>query len=259
MQLALYQVDAFTDQVFAGNSAAIIPLEQWLDDALMQSIAAENNLSETAFIVPEEGGFRIRWFTPTVEVNLCGHATLATAHVLFHEFAYPADEILFYSRSGELKVHKGEERLSLDFPVQEAQACEMPEAVVEAIGKKPQACLKNVDYVLVYENQDDIESINPNHEQVKQTDARGIIVTAPGREHDFVCRFFAAGTGIPEDPVTGSAYTKLVPYWAKRLGKNTLRARQLSKRGGELWLELKQDRVLIAGHTVKYLQGTINI
>lgn len=259
MQLAIYQVDAFTDQVFAGNPAAIVPLEKWLDDGLMQSIAAENNLSETAFIVPEAAGFRIRWFTPSVEVNLCGHATLATAHVLFHELSYPADEILFYSRTGELKVHKDRDRLVLDFPLQEPELCEPPEALIAAIGRQPMACLKNVDYLLVYENQEDIESIEPNHEGIKQTDARGIIVTAPGNRHDFVARFFAAGTGIPEDPVTGSAYTKLVPYWAKRLGKNTLRARQLSKRGGELWLELRQDRVLISGHAVKYLQGTINL
>ncbi|MAM69766.1 MAG: isomerase [Gammaproteobacteria bacterium] len=259
MKLTLYQIDAFTDRVFSGNPAAVIPLDKWLDDKLMQSIAAENNLSETVFFVAEKDGFRIRWFTPTVEVNLCGHATLASAFVLFNELDYPDEEIIFYSKSDELRVSKDKDLLMLDFPVQKPEPCPLPEVLLEAIGVEPLACLRNIDFVLVYEREQTIGRIAPRHELIRESGARGVIVTAPGTEHDFVARFFASGTGIDEDPVTGSAYTELVPYWAERTGQRNFRARQMSKRGGELQLELRGDRVMIAGQAVKYLLGMIEV
>ena len=220
MKLKIFQIDAFTDLAFAGNPAAVVPLNEWLNDAVMQSIAAENNLAETAFFVPADDGFQLRWFTPTVEVKLCGHATLATAFVLFNELDYKKDEINFHTLSGKLMVTKKGDLLTLNFPCQKPEPCELPPSLEKAIGAKPLECLKNVDYILVFENEDVIKNISPNHDLIRRIDARGVIVTAPAKEYDFVARFFAAASGIDEDPVTGSAYTKLTPYWAEKLQKN---------------------------------------
>ncbi|MDQ6969839.1 MAG: PhzF family phenazine biosynthesis protein [Mariprofundus sp.] len=261
MQLIVYQIDAFAKHVFEGNPAAVCPLPEWLPDALMQRIAEENNLSETAFFVPTETGFHIRWFTPTLEVDLCGHATLAAAHVLFHELAYEQDNLVFESRSGLLHVAKKGALLELDFPIQPALACETPEQILHAFGIEPVACLKGVDYIVVFECEDDVFSAEPKLQLLKELDGRGVIITAASdaSQYDFVARFFAPNYGIDEDPVTGSAYTQLAPYWSQRLGLKTLRARQLSSRGGDVWCELNGDRVFIAGKAVKYLQGGIEV
>ncbi len=259
MKLKIFQIDAFTDKAFSGNPAAVIPLPEWLDDAVMQDIAAENNLAETAFFVPADDEFNLRWFTPTVEVRLCGHATLATSYVLFNELDFGSDELVFNTLSGKLMVTKNGELLTLNFPSQKPEPCDLPAGLEQAFNLKPRACLKNTDYVLVYESEEDIRDIIPDHGLIRRTDARGVIVTASAADYDFVARFFAAGSGIDEDPVTGSAYTKLAPYWAEQLGKTTFRARQLSQRGGDLQLELAGDRVLISGHAVKYLEGVIEI
>ena len=259
MQLKMFQIDAFTNRSFAGNPAAVVPLDEWMDDSLMQAIAAENNLAETAFFVPDGDAFQLRWFTPKVEVKLCGHATLATAFVLFNELGYGKEEIIFNTLSGQLMVTKDAEMLTLNFPSQKPEPCLLPPTLEKAIAAKPLECLKNTDYVLVYDNEEIIKNITPNHDLIRKTDARGVIVTAPGKDYDFVARFFAAASGIDEDPVTGSAYTKLTPYWADKLGKTSFKVRQLSQRGGDLFLELKGDRVFISGKAVKYLEGIIEV
>lgn len=262
MQLPIYQVDAFTDKLFGGNPAAVVPLKSWIADDLMQKIAFENNLSETAFFVPSENGFDIRWFTPTIEVNLCGHATLATAYVIFNVLKYPKNVVSFGSKSGILKVTKEDKWLELDFPVQETVLSETPEGLIESIGKKPTEIYRaSDDYMLVYSSQKDIEAIKPDFGALKHIKARGIIVTAKAKSKkiDFVSRFFGPGSGIDEDPVTGSAHTKLVPYWAKLLGKTELTAEQISSRKGFLKCTLKNDRVLMAGKGKLYLKGKISV
>lgn len=260
MKLPLFQVDAFAESLFKGNPAAVIPLEQWLDAETMQLIAFENNLSETAFFVPTQEGFEIRWFTPKAEVKLCGHATLATAHVIFTEANYPKDEITFGSQSGPLKVKKRGERLQLNFPADRMHPIDAPNQIIQALGKLPTSCFKGkTDYMLVYETEKEIREMTPNFSLLVKTDARGVIVTAPGTKADFVSRFFAPRVGVDEDPVTGSAHTSLTPYWSRQLGKNEMTAQQLSKRGGELLLSLQGDRVLIAGKTTTYLRGEIFI
>ena len=264
--MKLYQLDAFTDQLFAGNPAAVVPLTDWLPDAQMQQIAAENNLAETAFYVKtdDDTHFHIRWFTPTVEVDLCGHATLATGHVVFYlEEKVDADQIFFASRSGELKVCRGENGwLTLDFPADVAhKATVQPPALATSLGAKPLHVFKGkTDYLLVYETQAQIEALDPDFREMSTVPARGVIVTAPGDANggvDFVSRFFGPQSGVDEDPVTGSAHTTLVPYWAEQLGKNELTARQLSKRGGYLRCKLHDDRVDIAGQVQLYLTGEI--
>ncbi len=257
--LTIYQVDAFAEQPFCGNPAAIIPLQQWLPDTLMQSIAEENNLSETAFFVPHEDHYAIRWFTPAAEVDLCGHATLASAFVIFTEIKHPSNQVVFESKSGPLTVTLENDLLCLDFPSQPAQECEVEEALTLALGLKPSQCFRGTDLVAVFNSEAEITNLTPNFEQLKRIDTRGVIVTAPGDQKDFVCRFFTPQNGIDEDPVTGSAFTKLIPYWATQLGKNTLQARQVSQRGGDVFCELKGDRVLIAGKAVKYLEGAIEV
>jgi PhzF family phenazine biosynthesis protein len=266
MQLAIYQVDAFTTKLFGGNPAAVIPLKKWLSDDLMQKIALENNLSETAFFIPIENGdenqFQIRWFTPTIEVNLCGHATLATAFVIFNVLKLKFDTILFDSKSGILKVTKENKWLELDFPFQETLPSEAPPGLIESIGKKPKEIYRaSDDYMLVYTSENDIEQISPDFNALKNIKARGIIITAQAKSKkiDFVSRFFAPGSGIDEDPVTGSAHTKLVPYWAKILGKNEMIAEQISARKGYLKCTLKNDRVLMAGQGKLFLKGKITI
>jgi len=259
MKLPMYQIDAFASKPFEGNPAAVCPLEAWLPDGLMQLIAEENNLSETAFFVATDEGFHIRWFTPTTEVDLCGHATLAAAHVLFECLDYGQDEILFDSRSGLLSVAKEGELLVLDFPAQPPVPCEAPIQIQHAFGIEAVACLKAEDYLVVFELEEDLLLADPDLDLLRELDGRGVIITAPSQNYDFVSRFFAPNFGINEDPVTGSSFTQLAPYWAERLGRRKLYAKQLSSRGGEVICELKGDRVAIAGRAVKYLQGEIEV
>lgn len=260
--IPLYQIDAFTDQLFGGNPAAICPLAQWLPDQTMQQIAAENNLAETAFFVPDGDGFMLRWFTPELEIDLCGHATLASAHLLFTELGFAGEEIHFKTKvAGTLVVTRKDDFYTMDFPARPPQNCEVPDILLEALGgsASPSIIQKARDYFVVYENKKDIISLKPDFALLGKIDVIGIIVTAPGEEVDFVSRFFAPSCSVPEDPVTGSAHCTLIPYWAKRLGKNSMHAYQLSARKGELWCENLGDRVKISGKAVTYLSGNIYI
>jgi PhzF family phenazine biosynthesis protein len=235
----------------------VCPLSRWLPDSLMQAIALENNLSETAFFVPEGDHYRIRWFTPETEVDLCGHATLASAYVVFHFLDKARPEVRFHSRSGVLGVTKKGDLLAMDFPSQAPMACEAPAELVAGLGKEPSLVLCSEDFFAVYGCEDDIRSLAPDMPSLCRIGMRGVIVTAPGRDVDFVSRFFGPGVGIPEDPVTGSAHCALIPYWSKILGKKDLHARQLSKRGGEIFCRDLGHRVEISGHAALYLTGTI--
>ncbi len=257
----LYQIDAFTDTVFKGNPAAVCILENWPSEELMQNIAAENNLSETAFVVKNEDKFEIRWFTPTLEVALCGHATLASAHVLFLYYHHPGSQLHFFSKhSGDLFVSKKDDMLTLDFPIDPIAKVDPPEELLAAFKKKPiEVYQGKTDYLLIFESQKDIKGCKPDMEMLKKSNARGVIVSAPGKKADFVSRFFAPGSGVDEDPVTGSAHTTLTPYWSEKLDKTRMKARQLSKRGGKLTCELNEDRVLISGRAVTYLKGEIEV
>ncbi len=260
MNLTLYQVDAFTKEVFKGNPAAVCPLEKWLDAELMQKIALENNLSETAFFVKSGDVYEIRWFTPTFEIDLCGHATLASAYVIFEALKLEAETIKFHShKSGELSVEKNGDVLTLDFPSRPVSPADTPKGLVEAIGKTPKEIFKSRDYFLVYENEQEILAINPNFSKLLEIDTLGVIVTAKGDSADFVSRFFAPEVGVFEDSVTGSSHCNLIPFWAERLGKNELFAKQISARGGELFCELKGNRVKIGGNAVLYLKGEIYV
>ena len=262
-KIKIYQVDAFTDKLFSGNPAAVCILDTWISDELMQSIANENNLAETAFVVPNEQNFEIRWFTPTVEVDLCGHATLATAFVLFNIHQYPNSLIKFHSpRSGQLAVEKKEDMLFLDFPTDKLEALtEEQNAIIEkCIGTKPLEVYKGkTDYIAVIDSEKSLQTLQPDLHEISKLKARGLIVTAQGDNVDFVSRFFAPQSGIDEDPVTGSAHTSLLPLWSKKSGKNRLIAKQLSQRGGHLVCELKNDRCMIGGKARLYLTGEINI
>ena len=260
MSLEIFQVDAFTKKIFGGNPAAICPLENWLDGELMQKIALENNLSETAFYVKKGDVYEIRWFTPTFEIDLCGHATLAAAFVIFEILKAEEKLVKFHShKSGALTVEKQDDRLILDFPSRSVEQCEIPDGLIEAIGKKPKEIFKGRDYFLVYENEREILDIAPNFSKLLEIEAHGFIVTAKGETSDFVSRFFAPEVGVFEDPVTGSSHCNLIPYWAEKLGKTELFAKQVSSRGGELFCELKGDRVKIGGNAVLYLKGEIYI
>ena len=259
MELSLYHIDAFASKTFEGNPAAVCPLEEWLPDKIMQSIAQENNLSETAFFIPTSNGFHIRWFTPTSEVDLCGHATLASAYVLFNILGYKNDKVEFNSRSGILIVTKNNDWLVLDFPAQPPVICDIPEEIVKAFEVAPIECLKSKDFIVVFEHEIDIESAKPDLEQLKKLDLRGVIITAKSSRYDFIARFFAPKYGVPEDPVTGSAYTQLAPYWASKIGPKRFRVKQVSLRGGELSCEIFDDRVLISGKATRYLEGKIKI
>jgi PhzF family phenazine biosynthesis protein len=260
-KIKLYQIDAFTDKVFHGNPAAVCVLQEWLEEEKMQQIAGENNLAETAFVVPRGSDYEIRWFTPAVEVDLCGHATLAAAYVLFHFYGHQSDRINFHSRrSGLLTVDKNGEALTMDFPADELEQAATPEALVTAFGKPPLETYKGkTDYLLIYSSQAIIEAFKPDISLVARVQARGIIVSAPGDEVDFVSRFFCPQVGITEDPVTGSAHTTLTPYWSKRLDKKTLQAKQLSARQGDLTCEYLGERVKITGKAVTYLTGEIKV
>ncbi len=260
MKFPIFQVDAFTDSIFGGNPAAVVPLNAWLSQETMQRIAMENNLSETAFYVEEHEAFGLRWFTPEVEVDLCGHATLATAHVLFEELGFAGSELKFNTKSGRLTVRKEEDWYTMNFPTEDIPKVEAPPILFQALGipRTPEV-YKSDDYMVVMESEEQIENLAPDFKFLKEVDARGIIVTAPGDNVDFVSRFFAPQVGIDEDPVTGSAHTKSTPYWAKRLGKNELSALQISKRVGTLSLVYLGDRVEMKGNAVTFLRGEIEI
>jgi PhzF family phenazine biosynthesis protein len=260
MYLPIFQIDVFTSRLFNGNPAAVVLLPHWINDVLLQAIANENNLAETAFIVPNGDVFEIRWFTPLAEVALCGHATLASAYVIFNELNFRSHQIQFQTRfSGNLWVTKNQSQFELPLDeFSEVQA--FSDTLWAALGKKPDAVYKGKsDYLFIYQTPQDIEQMYPDFKALKTLDARGVIVTAPGNPTDFVSRFFAPQIGIDEDPVTGSAHTTLLPYWSERLGKTKLMAAQLSKRGGLLFCELKNQRAYISGEACLYLRGEISV
>ncbi|MEN8175316.1 MAG: PhzF family phenazine biosynthesis protein [Pseudomonadota bacterium] len=259
MEIRLFQVDAFASHVFEGNPAAVCPLETWPDDAILQSIATETNLSDTAFYVPTEEGFDLRWFTPVAEVDLCGHATLATAHVLFEHLGYSGPAIRFDTRSGILTVENAEGMLRMDFPAEPPVPCPAPEALVSGLGQSPVEVLAASDYVAVFDTEEKIRALAPDLDRLRTLDRRGVVVTAPGDEVDFVSRFFAPKYGIPEDPVTGSAHCELAPYWQQQLGRDRLQARQVSRRGGDVQCELRNDRVILGGRAVTFMEGKIRL
>jgi PhzF family phenazine biosynthesis protein len=260
MNLKIYVANAFSKKKFAGNPAAVVPLNDWLDDSLMQQVAAQNNLAETAYIIPEGTDYHIRWFTPSVEVDLCGHATLASAHIMFEHLGYNGKRIVFNSKSGPLHVLRDKDKITLDFPVDEPEEVRDEGLIEKALGKKPTAVyISRFDYLVVLEKQSDIEDLQPDLSLVKNLKARGLIVTAKGNEADFVSRCFFPQSGINEDPVTGSAHCVLTPYWTKQTGKSKLNAIQLSERRGWLECELAGDRVLISGYANTYLAGDIFI
>jgi PhzF family phenazine biosynthesis protein len=257
MKGKVYIANAFSEKKFGGNPAAVVPLNEWLPDELMQQIAAQNNLAETAYIVPQGYDYGIRWFTPVVEVNLCGHATLASAHILFSHLGYDRDQITFDSKSGPLFVTRNRDgKITLDFPANEPEETRDDGLIERALGIKPKfVYISRFDYMVVLGSQTDIEALNPDLSLLKKLPSRGLIVTAKGDKADFVSRCFFPQSGIDEDPVTGSAHCVTVPYWAKQLGKNKLSAIQLSARRGYLDCELAGDRVLMSGHALTYLEG----
>ncbi|WP_226668161.1 PhzF family phenazine biosynthesis protein [Microbulbifer aggregans] len=263
MQLPIYQADAFTSELFKGNPAAYVPLSQWLEDALMQQIAAENNLAETAFTVPRGKEFELRWFTPGEEVPMCGHATLVTAHLLWTELGFSEPEIHFHTRSGELVVRKDDDLLALDFPAQHNQEIALTSNYAQALGAQPLQALEvkgsDDQLLLEFASAAEVASLQPDMRALLKLPYKGLICTAPGDGYDcdFVSRFFAPAIGIDEDPVTGSAHTRLVPFWASKLDKTRLKAKQISPRGGELDCELSGERVLMRGRAVTYLRGEI--
>ncbi len=255
MTLPIYQVDAFTSALFGGNPAAVCPLQEWLPDHTMQKLAAENNLSETAFFVKEGTDYHIRWFTPEFEIDLCGHATLASAHVIFEHLQHASDVIRFNCKSGLLEVHRMGDKIQLNFPSRMPQQITAPDDLLKGFNIAPSRVLKSRDFFLVYEDEKYIKQLVPDFTYLNKMDVVGIIVTAPGREVDFVSRFFVPNSVIGEDPVTGSSHCSLIPYWAKELNKETLTAKQVSPREGHLICELKGDRVTMAGNAVLYLKG----
>ena len=257
MKLDIYQIDAFASRVFTGNPAAVVPLDAWLPDEAMLNIAMENNLAETAYFVRHGNGYDLRWFTPTVEMDLCGHATLASAYLIFEVLGTDQTVLRFRTRSGELTVEKKGGRFELDFPSRPGATTQAPGGLIEAIGAEPKEILKSRDYMLVYESEADVLAIKPDFNSLMKINTHAVIVTAPGDGSDFVSRFFAPEVGVPEDPVTGSAHCTLIPYWAERLGKDKLFARQVSQRGGEIFCELQGDRVKMAGDAVLYMKGEI--
>jgi predicted PhzF superfamily epimerase YddE/YHI9 len=258
MNLPYFEVAAFADKPFRGNPAGVCPLASWLSDSTMQNIATENNLSETGFFVGRGDDYELRWFTPAVEIDLCGHATLASAFVLFSELGFQGDRVRFHSSSGILSVVRTDEILTLDFPSRPPSPCTFPEALVQGLGRRPGEILKARDYFVTFSTEDEVRSLKPDFPALATLDAK-VIVTAPGSDCDFVSRFLAPTAGIPEDPVTGSAHCTLIPYWSQRLNRQKMFARQVSKRGGELFCELAKDRVLIGGKAVLYLRGQIEI
>lgn len=259
MKLDLWQVDAFTSVPLTGNPAAVVPLNAWLPDSLMLAIAAENNLSETAFLVREAGGWRVRWFTPAMEVELCGHATLASGYVLLEEIERGLDSVTLASRSGPLTVTRKGSRYALDLPSYPSKKVATPPLLVEALGAEPLETWLGVKMMALFGSETEVRALAPDFGKVARIEAFGVIATAPGETSDCASRYFVPQAGVNEDPVTGAAHCQLVPYWAKRLGKKQLHARQVSKRGGELWCEDRGDRVTLAGHAVEYLRGKIEV
>jgi PhzF family phenazine biosynthesis protein len=259
-RLPIYQVDAFASRVFAGNPAAVVPLSGWLDDATLQGIAAENNLSETAFLVGGKGDYEIRWFTPQVEVDLCGHATLASGWVVLERLERGRAAVRFRTReAGDLRVERDGELLSLELPSRPPRRVEPPPGLAEALGAEPRETWAAKKLMAVFDDPEVVRGLRPDLVYVARLERDGLVVTAPGRGCDFVSRYFAPHAGIPEDPVTGSAHSTLVPYWAARLKKQVLEARQVSARGGELRCALLGDRVRLAGRVAPYLEGTIEV
>jgi len=259
MRLPLYQVDAFTSRLFGGNPAAICPLQSWLPDSLLLSIAIENNLAETAYFVKEADGYRLRWFTPTVEMDLCGHATLAAAYVLFECLGLAGDSVIFYSRSGPLTVTRNGDLYTLDFPSRPPLPVPASDAITAALGLAPQAVLAARDLFCVFASEAEVAALKPDMRAFSGLSHLAVIVTAPGDDCDFVSRFFAPALGVDEDPVTGSAHCTLTPYWAERLAKTQMTARQISARRGDLTVEQAGDRVKMSGQAVLYLEGFANI
>lgn len=259
MRIPLYQVDAFARRPFEGNPAAVCPLERWLDDDVLQAIATENNLSETAFFVRAPEGRELRWFTPTTEVALCGHATLAAGFVVLELLGEESDSVRFNTRSGPLVVSRAASGYAIDLPVLTAHACEPPQSLLDGLDRAPIEILASTNYLCVYEREEDIRNLNPNFRVLAHCEPYAVIVTAPGEDVDFVSRFFAPAHGIDEDPVTGSAHCTLTPYWSQQLRKTRLKARQLSRRGGELACTLQGERVVLEGGCVLVLDGTLHV
>jgi predicted PhzF superfamily epimerase YddE/YHI9 len=260
LKLPIFQVDAFTSRRFGGNPAAVVILEQgWLSDDLLQAIAAENNLSETAFVIARSQPYPLRWFTPKIEVDLCGHATLASAYVLLTHYLPAQNEIKFTTRTGELTVARKGKQLGMDFPARPGRRITITREMIAAFGAQPTEAYLARDLLAVFAAEAEIAALKPDLDLVASLDTFAVIASAKGNEVDFVSRFFAPRAGIPEDPVTGSAHCTLIPYWAGNLGKNKLSARQLSARGGELSCEMRGDRVLIAGEAVEFLRGEIGV
>jgi PhzF family phenazine biosynthesis protein len=258
LKIPMVQVDAFAGRVFTGNPAAICPLDAWLPDVQMQAIAAENNLAETAFFVRNGSGYKLRWFTPALEVDLCGHATLASAFVILNDLTPGERSVSFQTKSGTLTVTRDGDLYSMDFPSRPPEPCaDVFPSLIGALGGQPEAVLAARDYFVVYGSEEELRSLKPDMQALMSIDRFAVIATAPGRESDFVSRFFAPAKGVPEDPVTGSAHCSLIPYWSKRLGKKKLHAFQVSQRGGELWCEDRGERVTISGKAVRFFEGTI--
>lgn len=257
MKIPFYQVDAFSNKPFCGNPAAVCVFDSWPQDSLLQAIAMENNLSETAFLVKQDDAYGLRWFTPQVEMNLCGHATLASAYVIFNFIEPQLNKIAFNTLSGVLTVTRKDELLCMDFPSHPPQPCACPGDLLHGLGKHPIATLRADAYLAVFETEDDILALKPEAEFLMQLDLPYVIVTAKGAHVDFVSRVFGPKVGISEDPVTGSAHCMLVPYWSQQLKKNTFHAQQVSKRGGVLFCKLNDERVEIAGHAALFLKGEI--
>lgn len=260
MKIDLYQVDAFASKPFAGNPAAVCPLKEWLSDTLLQAIAAENNLSETAFFVRSENGYHLRWFTPSVEVDLCGHATLAAAWVIFHVLGETAEVIRFDTRSGELRVSHDGEALAMDFPAKTLEPLNENREVLDALGlDRAEAVMISDDIVVVIDDESLIDQLQPDMTRLKHLPGRGVVVTAAGREFDFISRWFGPKVGVEEDPVTGSAHTSLAPYWSARLGKASMTAQQGGQRKGQLACDIKGDRVVLRGRVAPYLEGVVTL
>ncbi len=258
--IKMFQIDAFAPEVFGGNPAAVVPLGEWLSDTQMQSIAAENNLAETAFFVPQDNGYHLRWFTPTQEVLLCGHATLASAFVVLNELTPAQNAVEFHTLSGTLTVSRQGDLLAMSFPRHEPTPVAAPPLLLNGLRLPPREVLMtqpNTNYFATYDNEAQVRAVDPDFQMLGQLHPFGVVVTAPGHEVDFVSRYFAPSYGIPEDPVTGSIHCALIPYWARRLGKTTLHARQISRRGGDLFCEDQVNRVMISGYAVKYLEGRL--
>ena len=259
MKIPIYQIDAFTGELFKGNPAAVCPLEEWIEDGLMQNIAMENNLSETAFFVKKEEGYDLRWFTPKGEVDLCGHATLASAYVIFNYLDKKMEKVVFHTKSGILEVAREKSLLAMVFPSREGKPVEVPELLVKGLGKRPKEVYLSRDYMAVFEREEDIRNLKLDMEALRQLDGLGVIATARGEKVDFVSRFFAPKAGVDEDPVTGSSHCTLIPYWRRILGKDELVALQLSERGGKLFCTYLGDKVKISGEAVTYFTGHIII